>query len=69
MSVCIARRIQPGDVAAQGISTPLVLAGYVLAKLTHAPDLRFASAIGQSIARIGHRSAWRARRTCGWARP
>ena len=49
MSVCIARRIKPGDVAAQGISTPLVLAGYVLAKLTHAPDLRFASAIGQSI--------------------
>jgi acyl CoA:acetate/3-ketoacid CoA transferase beta subunit len=49
MSVCIARRIKPGDVAAQGISTPLVMAGYVLAKLTHAPDLRFASAIGQSL--------------------
>jgi acyl CoA:acetate/3-ketoacid CoA transferase beta subunit len=49
MSVCIARRIQEGDVAAQGIATPLVAAGYLLAKLTHAPNLRFASAIGQGI--------------------
>lgn len=49
MSVCIARRIQNADVAAQGMATPLVVAGYILAKLTHAPDLRFASAIGQGI--------------------
>lgn len=47
MSVCIARRIRNGDIAVQGIATPLVVAGYLLAKLTHAPDLRFASAIGQ----------------------
>jgi len=31
---------------AQGIATPLVVAGYILAKLTHAPDLIFAVAIG-----------------------
>ncbi len=49
MSVCIARRVQDSDVAAQGIATPLVVAGYLLAKLTHAPHLRFASAIGQGI--------------------
>ncbi len=49
MSVCIARRIADGDVAAQGIATPLVVAGYLLAKATHAPNLRFASAIGQGI--------------------
>jgi glutaconate CoA-transferase subunit B len=49
MSVCIARRIQDGETVAQGIATPLVVAGYLLAKLTHAPNLRFASAIGQGI--------------------
>jgi glutaconate CoA-transferase subunit B len=49
MSVCIARRINDGETVAQGIATPLVVAGYVLAKLTHAPNLRFASAIGQGI--------------------
>lgn len=49
MSVCIARRIQDGETVAQGIATPLVVAGYVLAKLAHAPNLRFASAIGQGI--------------------
>ncbi|MBN2470117.1 MAG: hypothetical protein JXN59_05265 [Anaerolineae bacterium] len=49
MSVCIARRISDGATVAQGIATPLVAAGYLLAKLTHAPNLRFASAIGQGI--------------------
>ncbi len=49
MCVCIARRITDGDVAVQGIGTPLVAAGYLLAKLTHAPDLRLASAIGQGL--------------------
>jgi len=34
---------------AQGIATPLVAAGYLLAKCTHAPNLRFASAIGQGV--------------------
>ena len=49
ISVCISRQLENGEVVAQGLSTPLVAAGYLLAKMTHAPDLRFASAIGQSI--------------------
>jgi len=46
---CIARQIKNGDILAQGIATPLVAAGYILAKCTHAPDVLFASAIGQSL--------------------
>jgi acyl CoA:acetate/3-ketoacid CoA transferase beta subunit len=46
---CIARQVQDGDILAQGINTPLVMAGYVLAKLTHAPGVYFTSAIGQSM--------------------
>ena len=49
MAVCIARQVVDGEVLAQGINTPLVMAGYILAKLTHAPNVRFASAIGQGI--------------------
>ena len=49
ISVCIARTLDDGDIVAQGLATPLVVAGYLLAKLTHAPNLRFASAIGQAI--------------------
>jgi acyl CoA:acetate/3-ketoacid CoA transferase beta subunit len=49
MCVCIARQVVDGEVLAQGINTPLVMAGYILAKLTHAPQVRFASAIGQGI--------------------
>lgn len=49
ISVCIARQVTDGEVLAQGINTPLVMAGYILAKLTHAPNVRFASAIGQAI--------------------
>ena len=47
--VCIARQVQDGDVWAQGINTPLVTAGLILAKCTHAPNVRFASAIGQGL--------------------
>jgi len=50
MCVCISRQVVDGEVLAQGINTPLVMAGYILAKLTHAPNVRFASAIGQGIA-------------------
>jgi acyl CoA:acetate/3-ketoacid CoA transferase beta subunit len=46
---CIARQIEDGELVAQGIATPLVAAGYLLARLTHAPNLRFASAIGQAL--------------------
>lgn len=49
MSICIARQVRDGDIWTQGINTPLVMAGLTLAKLTHAPNMRFASAIGQSL--------------------
>ena len=46
---CISRQIVDGEIVAQGIATPLVAAGYLLAKHTHAPNLIFVSAIGQTI--------------------
>lgn len=49
MAVCIARQVNDGDVLAQGINTPLVMAGYILAKLTHAPNVTFASAVAPGI--------------------
>ncbi|NWG18025.1 MAG: hypothetical protein HXY41_15475 [Chloroflexi bacterium] len=49
MCVCIARQVQDGDLLAQGINTPLVMAGFILAKITHAPNAIFTSAIGQSM--------------------
>jgi acyl CoA:acetate/3-ketoacid CoA transferase beta subunit len=49
MVVCIARQIRDGEVVAQGLGTPLVAAGYLLARKTHAPNLYFASAIGQTV--------------------
>ena len=51
--VCISRQVQDGDVLAQGLATPLVAAGYLLAWHTHAPNVYFASAIGQSVCRYG----------------
>ncbi|HEY70251.1 MAG TPA: hypothetical protein G4O08_06685 [Anaerolineae bacterium] len=51
--VCISRQVQDGEVLAQGLATPLVAAGYLLARYTHAPNVYFASAIGQSICREG----------------
>lgn len=51
--VCIARRIKDGQILAQGLATPLVAAGYLLAWHTHAPNSYFASAIGQTICREG----------------
>jgi acyl CoA:acetate/3-ketoacid CoA transferase beta subunit len=49
IAVCIARHIQDGELVAQGLATPLAAVGYLLAKCTHAPQLRFASAIGQGV--------------------
>jgi acyl CoA:acetate/3-ketoacid CoA transferase beta subunit len=49
MAVCIARQVRNGEVLAQGLATPLVAAGYILAQRTHAPDAYFASAVGQGI--------------------
>jgi acyl CoA:acetate/3-ketoacid CoA transferase beta subunit len=51
MVVCIARQLQDGEVVVQGLATPLVACGFLLARHTHAPNLYFASAIGQSICR------------------
>ncbi|HBX69950.1 MAG TPA: hypothetical protein DEH25_11395 [Chloroflexi bacterium] len=51
MVACMSRRVQDGEVVAQGIATPLVTAAYLLARQTHAPHLYFVSAIGQGICR------------------
>ncbi|MFW6062730.1 MAG: CoA-transferase subunit beta [Chloroflexota bacterium] len=51
ISVCISRQIEDGELLAQGIATPLVAAGYLLAKVTHAPNITFISAIGQAFCR------------------
>lgn len=53
MCCCISRQVVDGEVLAQGLATPLVAAGYLLAWRTHAPSVYFASAIGQSICRDG----------------
>ncbi len=49
LCVCISRQVADGEVLAQGLNTPLVMAGFILAKETHAPNVKFASAIGQSL--------------------
>lgn len=51
MVFCMASQIEDGDVVAQGLATPLVAAAYLFARMTHAPNLYFASAIGQGICR------------------
>jgi acyl CoA:acetate/3-ketoacid CoA transferase beta subunit len=51
MVVCMSRQLQDGEIVAQGLATPLVSAAYLLARYTHAPNLYFASAIGQSVCR------------------
>ncbi|MGW8251165.1 MAG: hypothetical protein ACWGO1_11025, partial [Anaerolineales bacterium] len=51
MAVCISRQIRDGEIVAQGLATPLVTCGYLLARHTHAPNLYFASAIGQGVCR------------------
>ncbi len=51
MSVCIARHIVDGELIGQGIATPLVMAGVLLAKLTRAPEVWLASAVGGALCR------------------
>lgn len=53
LCVLIARQVEDGEVVAQGLATPIVAAGYLLARHTRAPHLYFASAIGQSLCRDG----------------
>lgn len=47
--VCISRQVSDGEVLAQGINTPLVMAGYILAKCTHAPNVTFAPALAPGL--------------------
>lgn len=51
MVVCISRQVRDGEIVAQGLATPIVAAGYLLARNTHAPNLYFSSAIGQGVCR------------------
>lgn len=51
--VCISRQVEDGEIVAQGLATPLVAAGYLLAWHTHAKNIYFASAIGQTVCREG----------------
>ncbi|TFH36666.1 MAG: hypothetical protein E4G99_04405 [Anaerolineales bacterium] len=53
MCACIARQVQDGEILAQGLATPIVAAGYLLAWHTHAPNATFASAIGQTLCEEG----------------
>jgi len=53
ISACISRQIEDGELLAQGIATPLVAAGFLLAQRTHAPHLVYASAIGNVLCREG----------------
>jgi glutaconate CoA-transferase subunit B len=46
---CISRQVEDGEALAQGIATPLVAAGYLLAQLTHAPYVSFSSAVGMAL--------------------
>ena len=50
---CISRQIEDGELLAQGIATPLVAAGFLLAQKTHAPNVVYASAIGNVLCREG----------------
>jgi len=51
MVMCMARQVRDGEIVAQGLATPLAAAAYLLARATHAPNLYFASAIGQGVCR------------------
>lgn len=51
MVFCMARRVQDGEIVAQGLATPMSAAAYLLARRLHAPNLYFTSAIGQGVCR------------------
>lgn len=53
MCTCIARQVEDGEVLAQGLATPIVAAGYLLAWHKHAPNATFASAVGQTLCEEG----------------
>ena len=73
LCVCISRQVEDGEILAQGLATPLVAAGYLLAWHTHAPHVYFASAIGQSLCNDGAplrlaniESLWLDKNQLGW---
>lgn len=49
MVVCISREIQNGDWVSQGIATPMVNSGLILAHRTHAPDVFFYCSVGNTV--------------------
>jgi acyl CoA:acetate/3-ketoacid CoA transferase beta subunit len=51
MVYCMAQQIKDGEVVVQGLATPMVAIAYLLARQTHAPNIYFASAIGQGLCR------------------
>jgi len=51
MVFCMARRVEDGEIVAQGLATPMAAAAYLLARRLHAPNLYFTSAIGQGVCR------------------
>ena len=53
MVCCFAREIRNEDFLVQGIATPLVSASYILANLTHAPDLLVLYVVGNTLVRKG----------------
>lgn len=49
MAVCISREIRNGDWVSQGIATPMVNCGLILAHRTHAPDVFFYCSVGNTL--------------------
>jgi hypothetical protein len=51
MVASLSHLVANDEVIVQGIATPLIAAAFLLARRTHAPNLYFASAIGQGISK------------------
>jgi len=49
MITYMARQIEPGDYVVQGMATPMVFSAFLLAKVTHAPDVQFMYTAGNSV--------------------
>lgn len=55
MIACLSREIRCGDILGVAIATPLVMAAYALARLTHAPDVLFAYTVGGTVSDVPSR--------------
>lgn len=51
MLCCVAREVKNGEFLGQGIATPMISAGYLLAKMTHAPDVYAGYPVGNAISK------------------